>query len=74
MRELRSTGNTDVALIVLRLWPSASHRASHDRGAIHPILIFRFQLWKVGHIGRVTLSLSDQVQHQRKKGGWERLR
>jgi hypothetical protein len=43
--------------------------ALQDRGAIHPILIFLFHLWKVGHIGCVTLSLSDQVHHQRKKGG-----
>jgi hypothetical protein len=29
MRELRSTGNMDVVLIVLRRWPSASHRDAH---------------------------------------------
>jgi hypothetical protein len=32
-----------------------------DRRAIHPILIFRFQLWKVGRVGSVTVSPSDQV-------------
>src|SRR5215469_134148 len=32
-----------------------------DRRAVHPILIFRLELWKVGHVRSVTVSLSDQV-------------
>jgi hypothetical protein len=55
----RSIAKPDHAAITLT--------APQDRGAIHPILIFRFQLWKIGHIGCVALSLSDQIHHQRKK-------
>src|SRR5215469_515323 len=47
--------------------PAVALTSPQNGGAIHPILIFRFQLWKVGYIGCVTLSLSDQVHHQRKK-------
>src|SRR5215467_2892605 len=39
----------------------------YDRGSIHPIGIFRFQLWEIGHIGIVTVPFGDQVYHQRKK-------